>query len=139
MAAYVRFVHSFMCGLTSSSSVLSPFFDVVFSFGFMLLTFFLCWFMWPFIIATDFSRYCLTWCAVRLGHVVKFPASMDLTKVDFTGENADAFKYCVASYTLDISHTLLLISSCFFLCYCVIILIRVLFNVTVHNPFSLSR
>jgi hypothetical protein len=139
MAAYLRFVPSSMCGSTSSLYVLSPFFDVVFYFGFMILIVFLCWFMWPFIVASNFSRYCLTLCAVRLGRVVKFPASMALVKVDFTGENADACKYCVASYTLDILYKLLLISSCCFMYSCAIILIHVLFNGTVHNPVSLSR
>jgi hypothetical protein len=119
-----------MCSSTSGSFVSPSFCGVNFSFGFVLLALFLCWFMWPFIVTSDFSRYCLTWCAIRLDHVVKLPASVDLIKLDLTGEPDDTCNYCVASYTFETSYTSLLISSCLFLYSCVIILIRVLSNMS---------
>jgi hypothetical protein len=122
-----------MCGSTSCSCVFQ------FAFGHVTLIFFLCWFMWPFIIASDLSRYCLPWCAARLGHVVKLPASIAFMNVEVTDENADACRYCVESYIFENLYTLLFISPCCFLYCCAIALILVLFSGMVHNPISLPR
>jgi hypothetical protein len=71
--------------------------------------------------------------------VVKLPAWIALMNVDLTGENAATCKYCVASCTFEISYTLLLISFCRFMYWCVIVIIRVLSNGTIHNHVLLSR
>jgi hypothetical protein len=60
MVTYMRFVSSMMCGSASGSYVSPVSFVFDFSFGLVLLAFFLCWFMWPFIVTSAFFRYCLT-------------------------------------------------------------------------------
>jgi hypothetical protein len=64
IAAYTTLVCFVMCGSYSTSSSGA----VTFFFGRVLLTFSLVWLRCPLIVASDFSRYFLTCCAVSVGH-----------------------------------------------------------------------
>jgi hypothetical protein len=132
-AAYTTLVPFVMCGSssTSSSGVVTFFFSRV------LLTFFLVWLRCPLIVASDCSRYFLTCCAVSVGHVTKFPASMDFMNVDGRVDPAAACSYYIAPCTLFISYTLVVISSLLLL-YLFPHSWFLLSNGTVHNPVDLS-
>jgi hypothetical protein len=133
VAAYTTLVRFVMCGSYSSSSSRV----VTFFFGRVLLIFFLIWLRCPLIFASDFSRYFLTYCAVSVGYVMKFPASMALMNVDGTGDPAAACSYWIASCTLFISYTFIFISSLLLL-YLFPHSWFLLSNGTVHNPVDLS-
>ncbi len=89
----------FFGGLWSTSaSVLPGKFsssNLVFSFSFVDLTPWCCYFIWPFWVSSESGKCFQTADVVRLGHVIKFPALIASIHVSLTGNPVGAWRYVI--------------------------------------------